>query len=394
MSVSLFANQLSSRFNLAWPRYRRLLLPIIIFALLTTPTTREITITVLSDAFWQVSVFVAMTLAVYHVFSRSMASFLKNYRGKYKSYSEVGIASILGMLPGCGGAIIVITQFVSGRMSFGAVTAVLTATMGDAAFLLLAVKPTTGISVMAICSVVGFISGILVNFVHQDNFLRNTYNSNCSNDCQCVGEKHVNFRAKVNGCFWQIFAIPGAFVGLLFAAQIEVGDYFFSQSFWQILGALLGIICVSLWAVSREVTSYESIVAEDFKEKTNKIFQKVALDTNFITSWVVVAFLTFELIMLFGDFDLANLFSDMGAVMPLMAVVVGMIPGCGPQILMTSMYISGAIPLSAQLGNAISNDGDALFPAIALSPKVAIVATFYSSIPALFVAYGCYYFIE
>jgi hypothetical protein len=39
------------------------------------------------------------------------------------------------------------------------------------------------------------------------------------------------------------------------------------------------------------------------------------------------------------------------------------------------------------IGNAISNDGDALFPAIALAPKMAIIATLYSAIPALIISY-------
>ena len=39
-------------------------------------------------------------------------------------------AAALGALPGCGGAIIVVTQYVTGRLSFGSVVAVLTATMG------------------------------------------------------------------------------------------------------------------------------------------------------------------------------------------------------------------------------------------------------------------------
>ena len=42
----------------------------------------------------------------------------------------------------------------------------------------------------------------------------------------------------------------------------------------------------------------------------------------------------------------------------------------------------------AELGNAISNDGDALFPAIALAPKSAILATLYSGIPAVIAAYS------
>jgi hypothetical protein len=58
------------------------------------------------------------------------------------------------------------------------------------------------------------------------------------------------------------------------------------------------------------------------------------------------------------------------------------------------MFIAGFLPLSAQIANAISNDGDALFPALAISPKVALVATIYSAIPALIVSYGYLIFFE
>ncbi|POF51561.1 putative manganese transporter, partial [Vibrio vulnificus] len=87
-------------------------------------------------------------------------------------------------------------------------------------------------------------------------------------------------------------------------------------------------------------------------------------------------------------------FSGLGVWMPLIGVAVGMLPGCGPQILMTSLYLSGAAPLSAQLANAISNDGDALFPAIAMAPKAALVATIYSAIPAFIVGYGYFFLFE
>ncbi|MGB1399971.1 MAG: putative manganese transporter, partial [Candidatus Puniceispirillaceae bacterium] len=54
-------------------------------------------------------------------------------------------------------------------------------------------------------------------------------------------------------------------------------------------------------------------------------------------------------------------------------------------------YLSGYLPLSAQIGNAISNDGDALFPAIALAPGAAVMATLYSAIPALLISYGWFF---
>lgn len=67
------------------------------------------------------------------------------------------------------------------------------------------------------------------------------------------------------------------------------------------------------------------------------------------------------------------------------------LPGCGPQIIVTTLYIQGIIPFSALTANAISNDGDALFPAIAMAPKAAVIATVYTSIPALAVGYGLYF---
>ena len=62
--------------------------------------------------------------------------------------------------------------------------------------------------------------------------------------------------------------------------------------------------------------------------------------------------------------------------------------------LITTMYLAGFIPLSAQIGNAISNDGDALFPALAIAPRVALIATLYSGIPALLVSYAWFFVME
>ena len=76
--------------------------------------------------------------------------------------------------------------------------------------------------------------------------------------------------------------------------------------------------------------------------------------------------------------------------LPLIAVFVGFVPGCGPQVLVATLYLNGLLPFAALIGNAISNDGDALFPAIALNPRAALIATGYSAIPALVVAYGFY----
>ncbi|GHG02806.1 hypothetical protein GCM10017161_34730 [Thalassotalea marina] len=349
----------------------------------------------MSDAFWQVAVFVALTLIVYHLVAHRVSLIARQ-----KSFAPTGpwkivLASFMGVIPGCGGAIIVITQFVSGSMSFGAIVAVLTATMGDAAFLLLAAQPETGLFVIILSFSVGIISGLIVDRIHGQDFLKPALD--CSKEhtaCRRWFPKQSK-RIKSQGLLWQWLVIPGAVVGLFMAAQQDVETWFFiSDNTIQVLGALIVLVFIVLWATTTEVKDFESIVAEDKKSTHSKTFQRVALDTNFITSWVVIAFLMFELLVFYTKLDLTQVFTAIPSLLPFIGVVIGMIPGCGPQIITTTLYLSGAIPLSAQIGNAISNDGDALFPAIALSPKVAIMATLYSSIPAFVVAYGYYFIFE
>ena len=91
------------------------------------------------DAYLAVSVFVGFTLIVF-IGLDSLTKFdIGSSLDKTKKY-HVPIASLLGAIPGCGGAIIVVTQYIQGRISFGSLVAVLTATMGDAAFLIFALS--------------------------------------------------------------------------------------------------------------------------------------------------------------------------------------------------------------------------------------------------------------
>ncbi|MEO1919781.1 MAG: putative manganese transporter, partial [Paracoccaceae bacterium] len=121
-------------------------------------------------------------------------------------------------------------------------------------------------------------------------------------------------------------------------------------------------------------------------------FTRVAEETSFISIWVIGAYLAYDYVVVFAGWDLKELFSSVAPLLPLMGVVIGLIPGCGPQVLVTTLYINGIIPFAALMGNAISNDGDALFPAIALNPKAAVMATVYSTVPAVILAYGFYLF--
>jgi len=151
------------------------------------------------------------------------------------------------------------------------------------------------------------------------------------------------------------------------------------------------LFVVFMWALSSKGESYKEVTSEDDICSPPSKLTKVLQDTHFVTAWVVASFILFELLVTVFGLDLKTWFLNYAYMAPLIAVLIGFLPGCGPQIIVTTLYIQGVIPFSALAANAISNDGDALFPAIAMTPKAAIIATLYTAIPALMVGYGLYF---
>ncbi len=332
------------------------------------------------DAYIQVSVFVGFTLFVF-IGLDSLTKFdVKTFLSKTQKL-HVGIAAFLGAIPGCGGAIIVVTQYIQGRISFGSLVAVLTATMGDAAFLILAIEPTTGLLIFGIGIIVGSISGYIIDFIHGTNFM--SAETKIKVEFEKINKTFVsNFNF-----FWLFLFIPGFVLGILVAFQIEFESASYN-TFLVFIASAGAILSIFMWSLNP---------LSDFQCSTDKsrgFLSRVVDTTNFVTTWVISGFLVFEIFMYFTSLDLKIFFDLWLPFVPLVAILFGFLPGCGPQVVVATFYLNGYIPLSAELGNAISNDGDALFPAIALAPKAAILATLYSAIPALVVAYGYFYLFE
>ena len=336
------------------------------------------------DAYLQVSVFVGFTLFIF-IGIDSLTNFdIEKFLAKSKKL-HVPIAALLGALPGCGGAIIVVTQYIQGRISFGSLVAVLTATMGDAAFLLLASEPSTGLFIFALGGTVGIITGYIVDVIHSIDYLQSE--SKIDVEFEPVEKTFVS----TFNLFWCLIFAPGFIIGLFVAFQFDIDSYLNlpkDLSVVAIVGSVGAFLSIFMWSLNP---------LSDFQcstDRTRNYVSRVVDTTNFVSTWVICGFLVFEVFMFFTSIDLKDLFSTWLPFVPLIAILFGFLPGCGPQIVVTTFYLNGYIPLSAEMGNAISNDGDALFPAIALAPKAAIIATLYSAVPAIIVAYGYMYLFE
>jgi len=354
-------------------RIQRLVVLCIILVLALAPSyLGSLTRALMVDAYVQVSSFVAATLLLFYgaerLFNFDIGSALKKSRG-----FQVPLAALLGATPGCGGAVVVVAAYSSGNVGFGAVVATLTATMGDAAFLLIAIRPEAAMVILPLSFTVGIVAGWLV-----DRFNKIDLTPDPS--------KHCGIAPVIGKVRWQdygyvLLAIPGLAIGV---TQLSGADIFaIYNSYLVFTVALTGtFLGTFIWATS------------PLKAMTNLAdhpLTRMAEETSFISIWVIGAYLAYDYADAFAGLDLEAAFGSVGILLPLLGVLVGFILGCGPQVLIATLYINGVVPFACLIGNAISNDGDALFPAIALNPRAAIVATGYSAIPALVVSYGFYF---
>ncbi|MFG5383126.1 putative manganese transporter [Yoonia sp. R2-816] len=354
-------------------RVKRLIVAMLLLALAVAPGfLGELTRGLMIDAYVQVSAFVAATLLLFYgaerIFKFDIGEALKGAKG-----FQVPLAALLGATPGCGGAVVVVAAYSSGNVGFGAVVAALTATMGDAAFLLIATRPDAAIVVLPLSFAIGILSGWVVDALAGDKMQVDT-----SQQCELaplVGKTRAKDYA------FLALAIPGLIIGVTQLSGLDVYEVY--GSLVPIVGLAGTAVGIGIWATSRLTAMTNA--------KDSPV-TRMAEETAFISVWVIGAYLAYDYIVAFTGLDLEASFSAVAPLLPLIAIIIGLVPGCGPQVLVTTLYVNGLIPFAALMGNAISNDGDALFPAIALNPKAAIWATVYSTIPALIAAYAFYFF--
>jgi len=353
-------------------RPRRLLVVLAFLALALAPGgLGELTRGLMTDAYTQVSAFVATTLILFYGVETLFRFDLGTALSKSKGW-QVPIAALLGATPGCGGAVVVVAAYSSGHVGFGAVVAALTSTMGDAAFLLIATRPDAAAVILPMSFAVGIVSGWVVDWLSGDRMTVDP-------SAQCEIAPRIG-RTRAKDYVFLIVAIPGLFLGVNQLLGVDLAASY--GAFLIPVGMAGTVIGLFMWSTS-------TVAA--MTNPADPPITRMAEETSFISVWVIGAYLLYDYIVTYGGLDVGALFNSVAPFLPLAGVIVGLIPGCGPQVLVTTLYVNGVIPFSSQIANAISNDGDALFPAIALNPRAAVLATAYSSVPALIVGYGFYF---
>jgi hypothetical protein len=369
-----------------------------------TAALADIFLVSVRDAYVQVSAFVAITVVAFGLLQYySRGALLERLENNERLQPLVG--TLLGLTPGCGGAIVVMPLYLRGSVSFGTVAATLAATAGDSAFVVLALAPEAALTAYALAFVAAVLTGYAIDEfgVGVDRVTRAVSRLEPTPDggtaqaeaCEVrPGRDHRLFTPLTNGLLaaWWVLALAGLALGTTYLLRgapevaFEVGVGF--EGLFTVVGVAGTLVSVYLFAVGRRFVPSTPPGRSGLASSRFGAFRHAAFETSFVTVWVVAGYLAYEYGVVATGFEVQAAAAAAGLLAPVGGAVLGLIPGCGPQIVLATAYTEGAIPFSALAANAISQDGDALFPLLAVDKTAAIVASLYTTLPALVVGVG------
>ena len=323
--------------------------------MVTLSEVLEVIVVSMRDAFLAVTVFVAAMVLLFSWLQYITAGKFVDAIRANKRWQPV-IGALMGITPGCGGAIVMMPMYARGYVTYGTVIATLIATLGDAAFVLIGAAVTDSsfiapvIAVHLISLFVGIFWGYLVDVLEITP--RNP-----------LGKYGPEFELGID---YNPLTLHGfiTWIGLL-GTSLSILLYI-SQKNW-----------------IRDDT--EASIGDKLYSMRETMIHS-ASETAFVTFWVMAAYLVFEFSMLFSGMTEADLarYGD-GFIAVVLAAFIGLIPGCGPQIIAITAYTKDVISFPALAANAISQDGDALFPLLVRHRAASLWATVHTTIPALVV---------
>lgn len=344
----------------------------------------------LADAFMQVGVYVAVLVVGFGALRWRYGDRVTDALVRRPRFGPL-VGALLGVSPGCGGAIVLMPLYARGRVSYGTVVAALAATMGDSSWVVMAANPGFALRIHALLFAVGLVTGYVVDALGIDPVraparavLARPAPELLARPAPAVTAPAR--RPAVATAFWGL-TTPAFLVSVPVVFQMLDPD--------QLTGALRGLDPYLILGVAGTLVavvifaSGRGRFADDTMETAHprsvrETLRHAAREASFVTVWVAVAYVAWEAFTRTTGLDGSEL-PLIGVAGVLTGALIGLIPGCAVQIVFTGLYVSGGIPLPTLAANAISQDGDALIPLAALRRRSAALATVITTIPALVV---------
>lgn len=351
---------------------------------------------------------------------------------------QVAVSALLGLIPGCIGGFAAVSLYTQRLISFGALVAMMIASMGDEAFMLLALMPGQALWIFLLLFAVALVCGIAIDFVIKwknagtapdtgtkpqidkdpDNGTQTQIDKDPDNGmeaqpCRAPGKgnesqemRHVhnqcrhchedNVRDKVPRHFgWRrIILLCGTAVFLLALAAgfldhehhthdagnamdmtAALSMNLLDEKWMNILFAALSItLLVIIWKASDHFVS-------------DNLWQHIILKhMPVIFAWTFGVLAVAGIVMSYVEID--GWISQNTALMILLAAAIGLIPESGPHMIFVTLYAGGIVPFPVLLASAISQDGHSSLPLLAEDKRSFAYAKLLNCLIAIAAGFG------
>lgn len=353
----------------------------------------------LADAFMQVGVYVAVMVALFGWLRWRYGDRVTDGLTNRPRLGPL-VGALLGVSPGCGGAIVLMPLYARGKVSFGTVVAALAATMGDSSWVVFAADPAFALRLHLLLFAVGLVTGYVVDALGIDPS-RATVPSGATVPVRATAEPPTAPALPVGApaerrwlarwgrrnpatAFWGL-TTPAFLVSVPVVFQLvdpaALAGMLGGIDPYLALGVLGTLTAGLIFAAGRGRLADDSLETAHCRSMRGTL-RHSAHEASFVTVWVAAAYVGWAVFSATTGFDGSQL-ALAGIVGVLVGAGIGLIPGCAVQIVFTGLFLSGGLPLSTLVANAVSQDGDALIPLAALRRRSAALATVITTLPAV-----------
>ena len=351
---------------------------------------------------------------------------------------QVAVSALLGLIPGCIGGFAAVSLYTQRLISFGALVAMMIASMGDEAFMLLALMPGQALWIFLLLFAVALVCGITIDFVikwknagtppdtgtkpqidkdpdngtqtqidkdpdngmeaqpgrapgkgNERQEMRHVHNQcrHChEDDVRDKVSRHFGWRRIILLCGTAVFliALAAGFLdhehhthdaGNAMDMTAALSMNLLDEKWMNILFAALSItLLVIIWKASDHFVS-------------DNLWRHIILKhMPVIFAWTFGVLAVAGIVMSYVEID--GWISQNTALMILLAAAIGLIPESGPHMIFVTLYAGGIVPFPVLLASAISQDGHSSLPLLAEDKRSFAYAKLLNCLIAIAAGFG------
>ena len=348
-------------------------------------------------------------------------------------FGQVVVAALLGSVPGCMGGFAAVSLYTHRMFSFGALVAMMIASSGDEAFVMLAMIPEQALVIFAVLFVIAVVAGVVVDKIADKRHIKHCHkhdHEDCGVESSCTDGYIIhNHEVHKRTYGWKrivMFIGLAVFIGALATGQLghdhsahshdHAAEYhdmhchdehcndehcehvsndietreiikpkglnfnLLNEDWMNVLFAGLSVIMLFVLLLGSNHFVEEHLWSHIIKKHLPTIF-----------AWTFGVLLVVGIGLQYIDID--HWISSNTALMIILATLIGIIPESGPHMIFVTLYAAGVVPFPVLLASCISQDGHSSIPLLAESKKSFVWAKLINCIVALAAGFAAMLFM-